>query len=72
MKKNSGYEIVFEGMKKYLSVGMKKTNFCKKKFHTLGYENIGCFSLMRDHGLAGRVAGACSREKAGILGWLRD
>jgi len=40
------YEIVFEGMKKYLSVGMKKTNFCKKKFHTLGYENIGCFFLM--------------------------
>ena len=46
MKKNLGYEIVFEGMKKYLSVGMKKTNFCKKKFHTLGYENIGCFFLM--------------------------
>jgi hypothetical protein len=26
----------------------------------------------RDHALAGQVAGACSREKAGILGCLRD
>ena len=28
--------------------------------------------VARGHALAGRVAGACRREKAGILGWLRD
>ena len=46
MKKNSGYEIVFEGMKKYLLGMKKKPIFANFPFHTLGYENIGCFFLM--------------------------
>jgi hypothetical protein len=45
MKKISGFEIFFEGMKKYL-LGIKKTTFEKFRFHTLGYEKIGCFFLM--------------------------
>ena len=33
-------------------LGMKKIQFLqKKKFHTLGYENIGCFFLMRRRAL---------------------
>jgi hypothetical protein len=46
MKKILGYEIVFEGMKKYLLGMKKKPIFANFPFHTLGYENIGCFFLM--------------------------
>jgi hypothetical protein len=35
-------------------------------------ENRVLGRVARGHALAGRVAGACRRDNAGILGWLRD
>jgi hypothetical protein len=47
MKQISGYEIVFEGHEKVPFGYEKKPTFENFQFHTLGYGNIGCFSLMK-------------------------
>jgi len=46
MKQTSGYEIVFKGMKKVPFGYEEKPIFANFPFHTLGYENFGCFFLM--------------------------
>jgi hypothetical protein len=58
---SQGMKLLYQGMKKFkFFLGSEKVPFGYEKkpvfenfpFHTLGYENFGCFFLMQPRGLA--------------------